>query len=64
MNPDLVFTACGVDGFLLAKLAGAMYVKYQTFAVAYYGASALLILAAVMILLVKPPHHKLEAPNV
>jgi len=38
-----------------------MYVKYQTFAVAYYGASALLILAAVMTLLVKPPHHKLEA---
>jgi len=61
MNYGLVFTAWGVGGFMLAKLAGAMYVKYQTFAVAYYGASALLILAAVMTLLVKPPHHKLEA---
>lgn len=64
MNYGLVFTAWGVGGFMLAKLAGAMYVKYQTFAVAYYGASALLILAAVTTLLVKPPHHKLEAHDV
>jgi len=35
-----------------------MYVKYQSFAIAYYGASILLILAAVMTLLVKPPQHK------
>jgi len=61
MNYGLVFTAWGVGGFMLAKLAGMMYVKYQTFAVAYYGASALLILAAFMTLLVKPPQHKLEA---
>jgi OFA family oxalate/formate antiporter-like MFS transporter len=64
MNYGLVFTAWGVGGFMLAKLAGAMYVKYQTFAVAYYGASALLILAAVMTLLVKAPHHRLEAHDV
>ncbi|OHB75141.1 MAG: hypothetical protein A2Z25_21695 [Planctomycetes bacterium RBG_16_55_9] len=64
MNYGLVFTAWGVGGFMLAKLAGNMYVKYQTFAVAYYGASALLILAALMTLLVKPPHHKLEAHDV
>jgi OFA family oxalate/formate antiporter-like MFS transporter len=56
----LVFTAWGVGGFMLAKLAGAMYVKYQTFAIAYYGASALLIIAAIMTLFVKSPHHKLE----
>ena len=61
MNYGLVFTAWGVGGFMLAKLAGAMYVKYDTFDIAYYGASALLILAAVMTLLVRPPHHKLEA---
>ncbi|MFH1719459.1 MAG: OFA family MFS transporter [Planctomycetota bacterium] len=61
MNYGLVFTAWGVGGFMLAKLAGSMYVKYQTFAVAYYGAIALLILAAAMTLLVKPPHHKLQA---
>jgi OFA family oxalate/formate antiporter-like MFS transporter len=64
MNYGLVFTAWGVGGFMLAKLAGSMYVKYQTFAVAYYGAAALLILAAVMTLLVKPPHHKLQAHDV
>ena len=49
---------------MLVKLAGAMYVKHQSFAVAYYGVSALLISAAIMTLLVKPPHHKLEAHDV
>lgn len=63
MNYGLVFTAWGVGGFMLAMLAGSMYVKYQTFAVAYYGAIALLILAAAMTLFVKPPHHKLEAAD-
>ncbi|MGD2093956.1 MAG: OFA family MFS transporter [Phycisphaerales bacterium] len=61
MNYGLVFTAWGVGGFMLAKLAGAMYVKYQTFAIAYYGASGLLILAAIITLLVQPPHHQIEA---
>jgi len=61
MNYGLVFTAWGVGGFMLAKLAGAMYVKYQTFNIAYYGASALLILAAAMVFFVKPPHHIEEA---
>ncbi|MBW8041663.1 MAG: OFA family MFS transporter [Planctomycetes bacterium] len=60
VNYGLVFTAWGVGGFMLAKLAGAMYVKHQTFAIAYYGASVLLILAAIMTILVKPPQLKLE----
>jgi OFA family oxalate/formate antiporter-like MFS transporter len=60
MNYGLVFTAWGVGGFMLAKLAGAMYVKQQTFEIAYYGASGLLILAAIMTLLVKTPHHIIE----
>jgi len=60
MNYGLVFTAWGVGGFMLAKLAGAMYVRHQTFAIAYYGASVLLILAAIMTTLIKAPHHKLE----
>lgn len=60
VNYGLVFTAWGVGGFMLAKLAGAMYVKHQTFAIAYYSASALLILAAIMTILVKPPQLKLE----
>jgi len=57
MNYGLVFTAWGVGGFMLAKLAGTMYVKYETFEIAYYGASGLLVLAAVMVFFVKPPHH-------
>ena len=40
---------------MLAKLAGSMYVKHQTFDIAYYGASALLIAAAIMVFLLKPP---------
>ncbi len=64
MNYGLVFTAWGVGGFMLAKLAGVMYVKHQTFAIAYYGASALLVLAAVMTFFVKPPHHIIEATEV
>jgi OFA family oxalate/formate antiporter-like MFS transporter len=57
MNYGLVFTSWGVGGFMLAKLAGMMYVKYQSFNIAYFGASALLILAALMVSFVKPPQH-------
>ncbi len=60
MNYGLVFTSWGVGGFMLAKLAGAMYVKHQTFSIAYYGASVLLIAAALVTLLIKAPHHTLE----
>ncbi|PKL50398.1 MAG: oxalate:formate antiporter [Nitrospira bacterium HGW-Nitrospira-1] len=59
-NYGLVFTAWGVGGFMLALLAGKLYDIYQTFALAYYGASTLLILAAIMAIFVKPPHHYLE----
>jgi OFA family oxalate/formate antiporter-like MFS transporter len=64
MNYGLVFTAWGVGGFLLAYLAGKMYDVHQTFAIAYYGASALLVLAAIMVFLVKPPHHAIESDEV
>jgi OFA family oxalate/formate antiporter-like MFS transporter len=60
VNYGLVFTAWGVGGFMLALLAGKLYDKYQTFNFAYYGASLLLILAAIMVFFVKEPHHKLE----
>jgi OFA family oxalate/formate antiporter-like MFS transporter len=60
MNYGLVFTAWGIGGFMLAKLAGTMYVKYETFEIAYYGASALLILAAIMTILIKAPHHEIK----
>jgi len=61
MNYGLVFTAWGVGGFLLAYLAGKMYDIHQTFDIAYYGASALLVLAAIMVFLLKPPHHSIES---
>jgi OFA family oxalate/formate antiporter-like MFS transporter len=59
-NYGLVFTSWGVGGFMLAKLAGSMYVKYQTFDIAYYGAAAILILAAIVAVFVKPPRQRLE----
>jgi OFA family oxalate/formate antiporter-like MFS transporter len=57
MNYGLVFTSWGVGGFILAFIAGKMYDEYQTFNIAYYSASALLILAAIMVFFLKPPHH-------
>ncbi len=61
MNYGMVFSAWGVGGFMLAKLAGAMYVKYETFAIAYYGAACLLILAAVTVVFLKTPQHASDA---
>ena len=61
MNYGLVFTSWGVGGFMLAYLAGQMYVKHNTFAYAYYGASTLLILAAITAIFLKPPHHTIDA---
>ncbi len=61
MNYGFVFTSWGVGGFMLAKLAGSMYVKYETFNVAYYGAVVLLILAAITTLFVKSPQQKIES---
>ena len=57
MNYGLVFTSWGVGGFMLAYLAGRMYVRYETFNIAYYGASTLLILAAITAIFLKPPQH-------
>ena len=57
VNYGLVFTAWGVGGFSLALLAGKMYDITASFNVAYYGASGLLILAAMMTFFLKPPHH-------
>ena len=62
VNYGLVFTAWGVGGFMLAFLAGKMYDIHHTFAIAYYGAIGLLIVAAICVFLVKPPHH-LEKSN-
>lgn len=61
MNYGLVFTSWGVGGFMLAYLAGQMYLKHNTFAYAYYGASTLLILAAITAIFLKPPHYTVAA---
>lgn len=58
VNYGLVFTAWGVGGFMLSFLAGKMYDKYKTFDIAYYGACALLVLAAIAVFSLKPPHRK------
>ncbi|MCF7975980.1 MAG: OFA family MFS transporter [Phycisphaerae bacterium] len=55
MNYGWVFTAWGVGGFVLAFIAGKMYDVYKTFAIAYYSASILLVLAAIMVFFVKTP---------
>jgi len=57
INYGLVFTSWGVGGFMLAFLAGKMFDIYQTYAIAYYSASAMLVLAAIMVFFLKPPHH-------
>ena len=64
VNYGLVFTAWGVGGFMLALLAGKLYDKFQTFAYAYYGAAALLAMAAVTTFLVKPPQVAHETAEV
>ena len=56
MNYGLVFTAWGVGGFMLSLGAGELHKIHNTLAIAYYGAAGLLALAAVVTLLVKPPH--------
>ena len=60
MNYGLVFTAWGVGGFMLAKLAGVMFDKTKSFNFAYFCAAGLLVLAAAMVFFVKPPHHHEE----
>jgi OFA family oxalate/formate antiporter-like MFS transporter len=58
VNYGLVFTAWGVGGFILPLLAGKMYDIHKTFAIAYYGACILLVLAAAAVFLLKSPHRK------
>lgn len=56
MNYGLVFTAWGVGGFMLALLAGRAFDQSGSFNAAYYFSAGLLIAAAVMTLVLKPPH--------
>lgn len=58
VNYGLVFTAWGLGGFMLSLLAGRVYDATKTFTFAYYCSAGLLLAAAVVTFLVKPPHHR------
>lgn len=63
VNYGLVFTAWGIGGFMLAKLAawvydGAIVAEWKgSFNFAFYTSAVLLVIAAVVALMVKAPHH-------
>ncbi len=58
VNYGLVFTAWGVGGFMLALLAGRVFDQSGSFNSAYYFSAVLLIAAAAMTLILKPPRHR------
>jgi OFA family oxalate/formate antiporter-like MFS transporter len=60
VNYGLVFTAWGIGGFALSLLAGKLYDRDQTFTVACYVAAGLLIVAAVVAIFLRPPHHETQ----
>jgi hypothetical protein len=49
-----------MGGFMLAFFAGKLYDIYHSFSYAYYGASTLLIMAAILSFFVKAPKPKDE----
>jgi OFA family oxalate/formate antiporter-like MFS transporter len=55
VNYGLVFTAWGIGGFVLPLTAGKLHDKFLTYEYAYYIAAVLLVLAAIVTFLVKPP---------
>ncbi len=62
VNYGLVFTAWGLGGFMLSLLAGRVYDQTHTFTFAYYCSAGLLVAAALVTLLVKPPLPKKSVP--
>ena len=56
VNYGLVFTAWGVGGFALSMLAGRLFDVYKSYTASCYVASGLLIVAAAVALLLRPPH--------
>lgn len=57
VNYGLVFTSWGLGGFMLSFLAGKVYDQTHAFTFAYYCSAGLLIAAAAVTFLVKPPVH-------
>jgi nitrate/nitrite transporter NarK len=64
MNYGLVFTAWGVGGFVLALVASFVRKATESFNFAYYCSAALLVVAAILVFVIKPPHHTETAPEV
>jgi OFA family oxalate/formate antiporter-like MFS transporter len=57
VNYGLVFTSWGLGGFMLSFLAGKVYDQTHAFTFAYYCSAGLLIAAAAVTFLIKPPAH-------
>jgi len=55
VNYGLVFTSWGLGGFMLSFLAGKVYDQSHSFTFAYYCSSGLLVAAAAVTFLLKPP---------
>jgi MFS transporter, OFA family, oxalate/formate antiporter len=55
VNYGLVFTAWGLGGFMLSLLAGKVYDSKKSFDFAYRCSAGLLVVAAVVTLLIRPP---------
>ena len=64
VNYGLLYTSWGVGGFMLALLAGKVYDETGSFNFAYYCSAALLAVAAVVTIIVKPPYDVEEQPAV
>jgi OFA family oxalate/formate antiporter-like MFS transporter len=64
VNYGLVFTAWGLGGFMLALLAGKVYDQTQAFTFAYYCSAGLLVVAAIVTLLMRPPQDKSTGPAI
>jgi MFS transporter, OFA family, oxalate/formate antiporter len=61
MNYGMVFTAWGVGGLVFSQIAGFLFDKYHSFNAAYILAASVLIIAAISVFFVKPPHHIVKA---
>ncbi len=70
INYGLIFTAWGLGGFMLAKLAGWVYDGViveswkGSFTFAYYTSAALLVISALLTMVIKVPHHKMSHADV
>jgi OFA family oxalate/formate antiporter-like MFS transporter len=60
VNYGLVFTAWGVGGFVLSQVAAYVKDSTGTYTFAYVTSAVVLVVAAVMTFVVRPPRHAEE----